>query len=162
MPVEGYDNMPTGSLETLGQQILPHVLWREAFFRATGEQPSDNRVLLGVSKKILSRQNPTRKTSGNVLKPRKVSGETKSKIKKDTKSGSMKKKRRNLLSKSNRKGKDGEGKKSEGSDNEDKKSDTKKKGKKSSTGQKDKRKKINTKKRMMKRKNANKDVPKEL
>lgn len=149
--------MPTGSLETLGQQILPHVLWREAFFRATGEQPSDNRVLLGVSKKILSRQNPTRKTSGNVLKPRRVSGETKSKSKKDTKSGSMKKKRRNLLSKSNRKGKEGGG-----SDNEDKKSDTKKKGKKSSTGQKDKRKKINTKKRMMKRKNANKDVPKEL
>lgn len=149
--------MPTSSLETLGQQILPHVLWREAFFRATGEQPSDNRVLLSVSKKTLSRQNPTKKTSGNVLKPRKVSGETKSKSKKDTKSGNMKKKRRNLLSKSNRKGKEGEG-----SDNEDKKSDTKKKGKKSSTSQKDKRKKINTKKRMLKRKDANKDVPKEF
>ena len=149
--------MPTGSLETLGQQILPHVLWREAFFRATGEQPSDNHVLLGVSQKLLSRQTSTKKTSGNILKPRKTSGETKSKIKKDAKCGCMKKKRRSLLSKSSKKGK-----KSEGEQSDVKKTGSKKKGKKPSSAKNDGKKKINTKRRVLKKKNTNKDVTKEL
>ena len=39
--------MSSASSAMLREQIVPHLLWRKAFFKATGEVPSNNAVLLG-------------------------------------------------------------------------------------------------------------------
>ena len=39
--------MSSASSAMLREQIVPHLLWRKAFFKATGEIPSNNAVLLG-------------------------------------------------------------------------------------------------------------------
>jgi hypothetical protein len=44
----GIDMMDQSSLSTLAQQGKAHLLWRDAFFRATGEVPSNNKLLLDI------------------------------------------------------------------------------------------------------------------
>ena len=42
----GDKNLTPEVRSMLAQQVVPHLLWREAFFQATGETPSNNAVLL--------------------------------------------------------------------------------------------------------------------
>ena len=64
--------MSSASSAMLREQIVPHLLWRKAFFKATGEVPSNNAVLLGSltqtnteSSKTVSKKEKTVKPSAD-------------------------------------------------------------------------------------------------
>ena len=91
-------------MSTLAQQGKAHLLWRDAFFRATGEVPSNNKLLIEVisrsknpqktvkieGKKKIARKLPKSSTGG----AGKVSGNGKTKDK-----SSDRKTRRKLVNK---------------------------------------------------------------
>jgi hypothetical protein len=46
MPIEAsWGEIPDSTLMMIGDQTVPHILWRNAFFKAVGEAPSSNTLL---------------------------------------------------------------------------------------------------------------------
>ena len=100
LPAESsWGEIPDSTLMTIGDQTVPHILWRNAFFKAVGEAPSSNNLLTKAH--ALAAAKGTKKEK-NVLKKT-----TKKSPKKSTKSRKpiLGKKKENRPEENNKKGK---------------------------------------------------------
>lgn len=78
----GLDAIAPSAMSILKEQVVPHLLWRKAYFKGTGEVPSNNAVLLSClthssieSTTSVIEQSP--KKSSKILKSDKLSVEDK-------------------------------------------------------------------------------------
>jgi hypothetical protein len=93
--------MDQSSISTLALQGKAHLLWRDAFFRATGEVPSNNKMLLEIVNRPKGHKSSSRTDGKNKIgrKLPKSSARGMSSGGKTTDKPSDKKKKRKLISK---------------------------------------------------------------
>lgn len=115
LPIESsWGDIPDSTLISIGDQAVPHILWRSAFFKAVGEKPSSNTLLSkahtlattiqGAKKDKNVLKNILKKTQKKSSKPRKrILNKKKEKKEKEInkkgkgKTGTTGKKRRNSV-----------------------------------------------------------------